>query len=100
MPIKSINAAETVLGYTLKEQIGIGGYGEVWSAEAPGGFSKAIKFIHGYHDENRAQRELKALQRVKEVESHQPVLNPPGDYVIPSHSLAVLIQRGMPRGKV
>ena len=45
----------------------MGGYGEVWSAEAPGGFSKAIKFIHGYHDENRAQRELKALNRVKEV---------------------------------
>ena len=48
MPIKPINAAETVLGYTLKERIGMGGYGEVWSAEAPGGFSKAIKFIHGY----------------------------------------------------
>ena len=67
MPIKPINAAESVLGYTLKERIGLGGYGEVWSAEAPGGFPKAIKFIHGYHDENRAQRELKALNRVKEV---------------------------------
>ena len=36
------------------------------------------------------------LQRVKEVESHQPVLNPPGEYIVPSHSLAVLIQRGAP----
>ncbi|MEZ6100111.1 MAG: tubulin-like doman-containing protein [Pirellulaceae bacterium] len=59
--------AEPILGYLLREQIGAGGYGEVWTAEAPGGIQKAIKFIYGYHDENRAQRELKALNRIKEL---------------------------------
>ena len=34
------------------------------------------------------------LQRVKAVESHMPVLNPPDDYILPSHSVAILIQRG------
>jgi serine/threonine protein kinase len=51
----------------LKERIGAGGYGEVWSAEAPGGIAKAVKLVYGYHDENRAQGELKALNRVREL---------------------------------
>ena len=67
VPLKSVTAADSVLGYTLKERIGSGGYGEVWAAEAPGGLQKAIKFIYGYHDEDRATRELKSLNRIKEV---------------------------------
>jgi hypothetical protein len=59
--------AEPIPGYVLKERIGVGGYGEVWSAEAPGGLSKAIKFVYGHFDEERAARELKALNRIKEV---------------------------------
>ncbi len=59
--------AESILGYQIRERIGAGGYGEVWVAEAPGGLPKAVKLVFGYHDENRAQRELKALNRIKEV---------------------------------
>ena len=66
-PTKTIEANESYLGYVLRERIGAGGYGEVWSAEAPGGMLKAVKFIYGFHDDNRAQRELKALDRIKEV---------------------------------
>ena len=57
----------TVLDYTLKEQLGSGGYGEVWSADAPGGLPKAIKLVYGYHDEHRAQTELKALEKIKQI---------------------------------
>ncbi len=67
MPTQPINTQDLILGYTLKERIGTGGYGEVWRAEAPGGIQKAIKLIYGYHDENRAQAELKSLNRIKEV---------------------------------
>ncbi len=63
----NINTREDVLGYRLIHKIGSGGYGEVWEAEAPGGLKKAIKVIFGYHDERRAQAELKALQRIKDV---------------------------------
>ncbi len=66
-PTQALAAEQSILGYTLKERIGAGGYGEVWSAEAPGGMLKAVKFVYGFHDENRAQRELKALDRVKEA---------------------------------
>ncbi len=45
---------ETVAGYKLKARLGAGGYGEVWSADAPGGLVKAVKFIYGYLDEDRA----------------------------------------------
>ena len=60
-------ADKNILGYTLKERIGSGGFGEVWSAVAPGGILKAVKIVYGFHDEKRAQAELKALDRVKEL---------------------------------
>tara|TARA_B110000495_G_scaffold17660_1_gene12512 strand:+ start:2076 stop:5378 length:3303 start_codon:yes stop_codon:yes gene_type:complete len=60
-----LGSQRDILGYTLQERIGAGGFGEVWSAVAPGGLSKAVKIIYGFHDEKRAQSELKALDRVK-----------------------------------
>src|SRR6516162_2373514 len=64
--------AEPIPGYRLIERIGGGGFGEVWKAKAPGGLLKAIKFVSG--DLNgagdsgqRAEQELKALKRVKDV---------------------------------
>jgi serine/threonine protein kinase len=67
MLLQSSKADDSILGYTLRHKIGSGGYGEVWAAEAPGGLTKAVKLIYGYHDESRAQRELKALNRIKQV---------------------------------
>ncbi|MCC6126875.1 MAG: protein kinase [Pirellulales bacterium] len=67
MPALINKTAELVAGYSLQERIGSGGYGEVWRAEAPGGLLKAVKFIYGRFDEERASCELKALHRIKEV---------------------------------
>ena len=39
---------EPIPGYILKERIGVGGYGEVWSAQAPGDLSKAVKLVTHY----------------------------------------------------
>ena len=64
MLLRPANSSSSILGYVLKERIGTGGYGEVWAAEAPGGLRKAIKLVYGYHDENRAQNELKSLNRI------------------------------------
>jgi len=69
-----LQADTNVLGYTLKARIGSGGFGEVWSAEAPGGIMKALKIVYGFHDEKRAQAELKALDRVKTLR-HPFLLN-------------------------
>ena len=54
MPAQISKTAELIAGYSLQERIGSGGYGEVWRAEAPGGLLKAIKFIYGRFDEERA----------------------------------------------
>ncbi|MEX2112321.1 MAG: tubulin-like doman-containing protein, partial [Pirellulales bacterium] len=61
------NVREPIPGYILQERIGVGGYGEVWSAQAPGDLAKAVKLVYGHFDDARATRELKALKRIKEV---------------------------------
>ena len=64
---RTFNIEEPIPGYRVRERIGAGGYGEVWKAEAPGGIAKAIKVVYGYRDDERASRELNALNRIKEV---------------------------------
>ena len=63
---------EPLPGYRLIEPLGSGGFGEAWKCEAPGGIFKAIKFVFGNlnsldNDGARADQELKALNRVKEI---------------------------------
>jgi hypothetical protein len=67
VPLQAITSAEPIPGYRVRERIGAGGYGEVWTADAPGGLVKAIKFVYGFLNEDRASRELKALNRIKTV---------------------------------
>ena len=67
MPSNTLAPQKDILGYKLIERIGSGGFGEVWSAVAPGGLTKALKVVYGFHDEKHAQAELKALDRVKEL---------------------------------
>lgn len=58
---------EPIPGYRIEARLGAGGYGEVWRAIAPGQIAKAIKIVYGYRDDQRAARELAALNRIKAV---------------------------------
>jgi serine/threonine protein kinase len=64
----AFNLREPIPGYLLRERIGAGGYGEVWLADAPGGLTKAVKIVYGPLQDGRAERELKALNRIKQVQ--------------------------------
>ncbi len=63
----TFSLTEPIPGYMVRERLGAGGYGEVWKADAPGGLAKAIKIIYGCCDDERAARELAALNRIKQV---------------------------------
>ncbi len=54
-------------GYKLLERLGLGSFGEVWRAEAPGGVPVAIKIIFRPIDHDEAQRELKSLELIKRL---------------------------------
>jgi len=66
-PAAPTRSGEPIPGYSLRQRVGAGGYGEVWAAEAPGGLVKAIKFVYGQMDEARAAREFKSLNLIKGV---------------------------------
>lgn len=72
MPIRKEATSEPIPGYRLLEQLGQGGYGEVWKCEAPGGLNKAIKFVYGnLHDVHsnavQVDEELQAIERIKAI---------------------------------
>jgi len=54
-------------GYRKIKRIGAGSFGEVWRAEAPGGIAAAIKVINRPIETDEAQRELQALERIKNL---------------------------------
>ncbi len=59
------SGAEPIAGYVLIERLGEGGFGQVWSASSPGGFTVALKFVRA--DDNAAKIELRALETIKAV---------------------------------
>jgi serine/threonine protein kinase len=67
LTLTALRTEEPIAGYRVTQRLGAGGYGEVWKADAPGGLQKAIKFVYGYLSDEKAARELKALNRVKQL---------------------------------
>ncbi len=71
-------------GYKLIERIGIGGFGEVWKALAPGDVLAAIKIILRPLDTEVAQKELASLEVLKGLRHH---------FLLSTHSFSALEDR-------
>lgn len=88
MPTLSPPSIELPAGYALLDRLGAGGYGEVWKATAPGGVEKAVKIVFGHCDEELAEREFKAMDRVRTV--RHPFLLSIERYEIVNHRLVIV----------
>jgi serine/threonine protein kinase len=54
-------------GYEKLERLGVGEFGEVWRARAPGGVEVAVKIISRSLDHEASRRELKALEKLRRL---------------------------------
>ena len=79
--------ARPIPGYRLEKLLGKGGFGEVWRAQAPGGFPVALKFLAT--DAAGSERELRSLQMLQRIrDGHLLVLS--GVWRIPGFFLLAM----------
>jgi serine/threonine protein kinase/uncharacterized caspase-like protein len=64
-------------GYRLVKRLGTGGFGEVWRATSHGGILVAVKIGFRTLDHEEAQRELQALELIRELRH---------PYLLPTHA--------------
>lgn len=70
-----------LIGYEKLQLLGRGEFGEVWKALAPGGVEVALKFILRNLDHDATRRELKALEKIRQL--HHP-------FLLQTHSFGML----------
>jgi formylglycine-generating enzyme required for sulfatase activity len=78
---------EPIAGYRLVKRLGVGGFGEVWQADGPGGFAVALKFVA--LEDRAGEVEQRALEIVKGIR-HANLLATFGAWVTGPHLIMAL----------
>ncbi len=66
-PVRGALPGGTGAGYRMVKRLGGGNYGDVWLSHAPGDVPVAVKVIHRHLEDAEAQRELRALEAMREL---------------------------------
>ncbi|QDU61980.1 Serine/threonine-protein kinase PknF [Planctomycetes bacterium Pan216] len=91
---KIVPDTELLPGYRVLEPIGVGGFGEVWKVEAPGGLQKAVKVVTDVSgkkaDRKQIDRELHGLLQLRDV--RHPFLLSIDRFEIVDDSLVIVME--------
>jgi serine/threonine protein kinase len=85
-----VTSSTALRGYELVDRLGGGAFADVWKVRSPSGIEKAMKIVRDKMDKEAAQRELAALERIKNLRN--PYILRPEDFFVENKQLHIVYE--------